>query len=404
MIFGRVVAGMGGGGVTAIATFVTSDLVPLRKRGLWQGIGNICYGVGSGTGGVFGGWINDTWGWRWAFLIQIPFIVISSILVWWKVDIPVKETDASRLKRIDFLGAGTLVFTLVLFLFGINTGGNQVPWTHPTVLVSLILSGVFLLIFIYIEEKVASEPIIPLRLLTDRTVLSACLTNWFCTMSVFAVFLYMPLYLQIQGHSTTQAGTRLIAQAIGTSIGSLGLGFVMRTTGRYLILNYVSVSLLAVGSAFFTRLDLNTPAWPPFLYLFIAGLGYGGMLTVTLVALISAVAHAHQAVITSASYAFRSTGSSIGISVASSVFQNILKSGLWSRFGDRDEAPRLIPKIRDSLEEIHHLPEGWLPGVLDAYMDALKGVFVTTLGLALLGAIVSLGIREHKLHANLERR
>ncbi|KMU83620.1 multidrug resistance protein fnx1 [Coccidioides immitis H538.4] len=65
MIFGRVVAGMGGGGLTAIATFVTSDLVPLRKRGLWQGIGNICYGVGSGLGGVFGGWVNDTWGWRW---------------------------------------------------------------------------------------------------------------------------------------------------------------------------------------------------------------------------------------------------------------------------------------------------------------------------------------------------
>lgn len=70
MIFGRVIAGMGGGGLTAISTFVGSDLVPLRRRGVWQGFGNICFGVGAGLGGIFGGWINDTWGWRKAFLIQ----------------------------------------------------------------------------------------------------------------------------------------------------------------------------------------------------------------------------------------------------------------------------------------------------------------------------------------------
>ena len=70
MIFGRVVAGMGGGGLTAISTFVGSDLVPLRRRGVWQGLGNIAFGLGAGLGGVFGGWINDTWGWRKAFLIQ----------------------------------------------------------------------------------------------------------------------------------------------------------------------------------------------------------------------------------------------------------------------------------------------------------------------------------------------
>ncbi|WEW58122.1 hypothetical protein PRK78_003589 [Emydomyces testavorans] len=404
MIFGRIVAGMGGGGLTAIATFVTSDLVPLRRRGLWQGMGNICYGVGGGIGSIFGGWINDTWGWRWAFLAQVPFIVLSTILVWWKVKIPVKETDVSRWKRIDFLGAGALVLSLVLFLLGINTGGNQVPWTHPLVLASLASSGVFLLGFIYIEEKVASEPVIPIRLLADRTVLSACSTNWLYTMSMFAVLLYVPLYLQIQGYTTTQAGARLIAQAIGTAIGSLGIGFLMRSTGRYLLLSYSSVLLLVLGFVLFATFTLHTPVWPPFLYLFITGVGYGGMLTATLVALISAVAHAHQAVVTSAVYAFRSTGSSIGISIASSVFQNLLKSGLWSRFGDRNEAGQLIPKIRESLDEIHRLPMDWVPGVLDAYMDALKGVFATTLGIAVLGAITGMAMREHKLHTNLARK
>ncbi|KAJ5826128.1 hypothetical protein N7474_003266 [Penicillium riverlandense] len=404
LIFGRVVAGMGGGGLLVISTFVTSDLVPLRKRGIWQGVGNICYGAGSGLGGLFGGWINDTIGWRWAFLLQIPFLVVSCILVAWKLDVPVKESDTARIKRVDFLGAVTLVITLVTLLLGLNTGGNQVPWTHPVVLTSLPLSAVFLGIFIYIEAKVASEPIIPVRLLLDRTVLAACLINWFLTMTVFGLLFYLPLFFQVQGLSATAAGVRLAPQAMGTSIGSLGSGFIMRASGRYKSLNYVALSLQVVSTALICTLNLSTPAWLPFVYFFLLGTAYGSMLTVTLVALISAVDHQHHAVVTSASYAFRSTGSTIGITIASAVFQNTLKLGLWSRFAGREHAAELIARLRDNLDEIWKLPADWRPGVLDAYMDSLRAVFLTLLGVSLLGSLSSIALREHTLHNNLARR
>lgn len=404
IILGRVVAGVGGGGLTAISTFVTSDLVPLRKRGIWQGIGNICFGAGMGLGGVFGGWINDTLGWRWAFLIQVPLVVISTFLVMWKVRIPVKETDEARIKRVDFLGAITLVLTLVTLLLGLNTGGNQVPWTHPIVLVSLPLSAAFLGIFIYVEACVASEPVIPVKLLLNRTVASACLTNWFTTMATFGLLFYLPLYFQVQGLSPTAAGVRLIPQAIGTSVGSLGSGIIMRAKGRYMALNYAVMALQVVAVGLISTLNLTTPAWLPFVYFFLAGASYGSMLTVTLVALISAVDHEHHAVITSASYAFRSTGSTIGITIASAVFQNTLKTGLWSRFSGYKHAAEIISRIRDSLDEIKSLPADWKPGVLDAYMVSLRGVFLTLLGLTALGALTSIAMREHKLHNNMSRR
>ena len=404
MIIGRIVSGIGGGGLTAIATFVTSDLVPLRKRGVWQGVGNICYGAGSGLGGVFGGLINDSFGWRWAFLIQVPFLVVSCFLVAWKVKVPPKEEDEAKLKQVDFLGAITLVSTLVLLLLGLNAGGNQVPWTHPLVLTSLPLSAVSLGVFIYIEANVAVKPVIPVRLLLNRTVFSACLTNWFSTMAVFGLLFYLPLFFQVQGLSATAAGVRLIPQAVGTSIGSLGSGILMRASGRYKLYNYLSMIAHVVSVALICTLNLSTPAWPPFLYFFLLGTAYGAMLTITLVALISAVDHEYHAVITSASYAFRSTGSTIGITIASAVFQNILKFGLWSRFGDRKNAADLISRIRDSLDEIGKLPADWRPGVLAAYVDSLRAVFLTLLGLSTLGALVSLGMREHKLHTNMARR
>lgn len=127
IVVGRVVAGAGGGGLTTIATFVASDLIPLRKRALWQGYSNLCYGVGAGLGGVFGGWVNDVWGWRWAFLAQIPVTLVSTVLVWFTVKIPTQTSDGNRWKRIDYAGATTLILALVLLLLGLNSGGNTVP-------------------------------------------------------------------------------------------------------------------------------------------------------------------------------------------------------------------------------------------------------------------------------------
>ena len=403
MILGRVVAGMGGGGLTAISTFVASDLIPLRRRGVWQGFGNISYGVGAGLGGVFGGWINDVWGWRIAFLIQVPLTAVSGLLAWFLIDIPIKETKKSAWRRIDFMGAATLISALLLLLLGVNSGGNVVPWTHPLVITSLALSAVFLGLFIYVESTYAEEPVIPVRLLLDRTVLSSCFTNWFTTMSVFSLVFYGPIYFQVQGLSPTQAGIRLIPQSLG-AVGSISTGLVMRWTGRYYYLTVTVLSIFVASMGIVSTFTLETPAWEPFIVFFFSGIGYSGMLTVTLLALISAVEHKDQAVITSASYAFRSTGSAIGITISSAVFQNILKLELWHRFGDRKGAAEIIGKLRDSLDEIQRLPPSWKADVMDVYMDALRGVFLTTLGFAVIGLLVSLAMREHKLHGNLARK
>ena len=404
MIAGRVVAGVGGGGMMAISTFVGSDLVPLRKRGVVQGLGNICFGAGSGLGGVFGGWINDVWGWRLAFLVQVPLVLVSTVLVFFLVRVPARDTGKSPLRRIDFLGATTLVAALVLLLLGLNSGGNVVPWTHPLVLTAVPLAAVFLAGFVYVEDRVASEPIIPVRLLLDRTVAAACLTNWFVTMVVFALLFYGPIYFQLLGLSTTQAGARIMPQSLGAAVGSLGSGLIMRATGRYWALNLGAEAVFVLATALVCTVTLATPTWPPLIYFFLGGLGYGGMLTVTLLAVIAAVDHSQQAVITSASYAFRSTGSTLGVTIASAVFQNILKIDLWRALGDRPDAAARIARIRESFDEIRHLPPDWRQPVLDSYMHALRGVFVTSLGIAVLGAVISLFMREHTLHANLARR
>ncbi|KAG6323450.1 hypothetical protein E4U22_006100 [Claviceps purpurea] len=405
MIFGRVVAGIGGGGLMSISTFVGSDLVPLRSRGIVQGIGNICYGSGAMMGGLFGGLVNDhtALGWRLAFLVQVPPVLLSAVAVHFLVKVPPKQSDKSYLARIDFMGVFLTSSFLTLLLLGLNSGGNQVPWTHPLPLTTIPLSIVLFVVFLWWEGR-ARQPIIPVRLLMSRTVLAACSANLLSTMVVLTLLFYVPLYMQVMGDSATDAGLRLLPSPVGVSVMSVLAGYMMKRTGRFVTLGILSMLTIITGIIFFTLMGRTSSVWLSSAAFFLVGGGYGALLTTTLLACIAAVDHSQQAVVTSATYLARSLGGTVGITVGSAVYQNILQARLWDRFGDQPNAADEIRRIRDDLGELKHLPPGWYDGVMDSFMDAFRGVWLTMLGLAVAGlACVSL-MRHHTLHSTLDRR
>lgn len=429
MLIGRTIAGIGGGGLMAISTFLASDLVPLRRRGVIQGIGNIAYGAGAMMGGVLGGATEHIWqdrfygGWRLAFYVQVPISIVSAILVFILVRVPphqpaddvVTAADGStsqkrnsalaQLSRIDFPGAGFLVAFLVMLLLGLNAGGNIVPWTHPLVLASLPLSLASFAAFIYWESYHAHHPIIPVRLVASRTVMAACITNLVSTAAMLMAIFYVPLYLQVRGYTAADAGLRLLCSPLGVSITSVGSGLIMKSTGRYVKLGIAALACFVGGYTLATiglsRAD--SAPWYPFVAFFFIGGGYGAMLTITLLACIASVAQTQQAVITSATYAFRSVGGTLGLTIASAVYQNILRERLWDRFGHLPGAAEEIARIRDDLGELQHLPLGWHEGVIQSFMDAFRGVWLTGLGLGVIGLVSVSLMKQHTLHSTLTR-
>ncbi|KAI1391081.1 MFS general substrate transporter [Hypoxylon trugodes] len=417
MILGRVVAGIGGGGLMSISTFVGTDLVPLRNRGVIQGIGNICYGLGAMLGGVFGGLINDnsSWGWRLAFLVQVPPILVSAVLAAYLIRIPPKVSEKSYLARIDFTGSFSLIVFLVLLLLGLNSGGNIVPWIHPLPLTTLPLSLAAFIAFIIWESR-AKQPVIPVRLLLDRTVFAACMTNLLCCMVNIIALYYVPVYMQSRGSSATDSGSVIAVASIGICFSSVGSGLVMRKTGRYVVNTYsinstllrvtlgvFAVSLQLASSIILTTANENTPKWPLMIAFLLLSSGQGAMLTVTLLACLAAVDHSHQATVTSATYAFRSVGGTVGLTIASAIYQNVLKTELWERFGDLPGAADEIHRIRDDLDELKHLPGGWYDGVIASFMEAFRSVWFAMVGLSLLALISVSLMKQHKLHSTLAR-
>ncbi|KAL2008977.1 hypothetical protein VTN00DRAFT_7171, partial [Thermoascus crustaceus] len=110
VILGRAISGIGGAGTMTVAAVIITDLVPKREIAAWRAYVNISMTLGRSLGGPTGGWLTDTFGWRWVFLIQAPLFCITALLVTHKLhDTHVESPDSttsskSKLNRVDFLG------------------------------------------------------------------------------------------------------------------------------------------------------------------------------------------------------------------------------------------------------------------------------------------------------------
>lgn len=405
LVFARVIAGIGGGGLNSLSVITLSDLVPLRQRSLLHGIGSVLYNSGAATGGVFGGLITDAVGWRWAFFIQVPFVVISAITISLNLKgKPASEMDSDRLKRVDFLGSFTLVTALTLFLLAMSIGGNYLPWTSWIIFVLFTASFAFVATFVHVELKVAAEPIIPIELLKDRTIAGSAIANSLIFMISYSHLFYVPIYLiAVKGVSATAAGSNIVSNFIGTGIGAISTGSYMRATGKYYRAMLFNATILFVGCILVSTYSERTGTFTQVLFLLVPGIGFGSLLTSTLIALIASVPQEFQAVTTSIQYGFRAIGSTVGVAVASAIFQNVLASQLIENITGPG-ASEIISRMLDSVEEVEKLPEEYKEIAINSYSVACHWVFYFAAILGFLNIIACSIMKEHTLHTTIQRR
>lgn len=397
LVLARGIAGIGGGGLNVIGVVILSDLVPIRERGIYQGIMNIVFGSGSALGAPLGGLLADTIGWRSSFAAQIPLIFVSLFMVYTFINIkaPAHVEGDSKLKRIDFAGSVTLVAAVSCLILGLNIGGNFRPWLSPVPVSLLVSSLVLIVLFVYVEARIAREPIMPMALMTSRTPALTAWSNFFSTAGYFILIFTLPLfYRAIMNFSAAEAGKRLIPGAVGGSIGSLGLGLLMNKIGRYYWLLIASAIILIGSTILNATLTQTSPLWQQFTYMIPGGLGYGGLLTTTLVALLSSINPKDMASATGTSYLFRSTGSIIGISASNSVLNALLTHRL--SYLDTD----VVLAIRRNINTIWDekiLDKMLRQRVLDTYVDCVHYVMYMAIGLTTIALIVGSFVKEYTL-------
>ncbi|CBQ72114.1 related to multidrug resistance proteins [Sporisorium reilianum SRZ2] len=392
----RALAGIGGGGLTTMATLVTSDLVSLKQRGTWQGLGNLVYATGAALGGPLGGALADGGlGWRWAFLVQVPLCVVHFVVVSWKIDIPAGPGSMiEKIKRIDALGSLSLVTSVTLILVGLSLGGNEREWSDKLVVGSLIGGGIALVLFVLVERFVAREPLMPMAVLFNRTPGFVAIACWFITMSQFGIIFNVPNYFENVEQTTKQyAGVHLIPNAIIASACSLGSGLIMARTGRYR-------TMLLLGGLFGFAGPLMMCFWhrgtsEAFYWISMpwGGAAYGSILTITLVALIASVDPKDMAAATGVTYLFRATGSVLGISLSSAILQNSLQKNL-----EKTDIPsKIIQLIRADVSTIKTLSKPLRLAAIGAYEQSMHTVFIVIAAAGLFAFAALFFIEERDL-------
>ncbi|KAI9020752.1 major facilitator superfamily domain-containing protein [Phycomyces nitens] len=410
LVIARAIAGIGGGGINTMTTVIVSDLVPLRERGKYQGYGNIAYAVGSVVGAPLGGFITDNFGWRYCFFINIPLMLItiyvaSNLLT--NYNLEEQEANSSlmeRMKKIDYLGAATIVLAVVAFLLATSLGGNLRPWSDPLVVGCLVGSVVLGVLFCYVEANVALNPLMPYHIISAQTPLACSLVNFWTVMCSTAMIYVAPLFFQgLMGYSSTQAGLFFLPKVASVSTGSVLSGLYMSRTGEYRTLTIVAALGSLVSMLCFCTWTPSTSVGFMLFTLLIDGLTMGTIITTALISMLSCVGQKEMATITSMSYLFRSAGGVIGISATSAIFQAVVKNRLTELISGPNAA-EYIEIARKSMTEVRSLlPADVLEIVLDTYQIALRYSFYSCVIMALLSFICSFFIQRFELATKIKK-
>jgi len=220
LIIYRGIQGLGAGIIFASAFAIVADLIPPANRGKWQGAFGAVWGLASVLGPTVGGWLTDGPGWRWVFYVNVPVGLVALAVI---IALYPRETVHAKDKSIDWLGALTLIASLTPLLLALSLGGTPGwDWGSSQIFWLFAAATVFLAAFIFVQARVAKEPIIPLDLFKNSIFTTSILTVFMTGVGLFGATLYIPLYIQaIQGDSATDSGNALTPMMISVVLASV---------------------------------------------------------------------------------------------------------------------------------------------------------------------------------------
>src|SRR6185436_16982271 len=274
LIAARALQGIGVGGLQALVQVAIAAMIPPRERGRYNGYLGGVMALATVGGPLLGGLIVDTpWlGWRWCFFVGVPVAVVALVLLQATLHLPTIKRENVK---IDYLGASLIAAGVSLLLVWVSFVDSSFAWlSWPTY--AMVGGSLALLALAVLVESRAAEPVVPLRIVRERTTALAIVASLAVGMAMFGGAVFLGQYFQIgRGYSPTQAGLLTIPLMAGVLISSVVTGRVISRTGRIKPYVVVGTVVLVAGFVLLSFLRHDTPLWFVGLGMFAVGLGVG---------------------------------------------------------------------------------------------------------------------------------
>jgi EmrB/QacA subfamily drug resistance transporter len=399
LLTARVIQGIAMGGLTALAQAIIGSIIPPRERGKYSGYMGAVMAVGTAGGPLLGGFIVDSaLGWRWTFFVCVPLAVVALILL----QVTLKVPHIKRPAKIDWFGAILLTSGVSLLLIWVSFAGKADYydwWSWQSAV--MVGGGVLLLALLVLVESKVSQPIIPLKIISERTTALAIVASVAVGVAMFGSSTFLGQYYQVaRGATPTEAGLLTLPMIAGNLIGSVVSGQLISRYGKWKRFLIGGTILLIGGLALAGTMDHTTELWLTGLYTGIFGIGLG-MLMQNLVLAVQNTVQAKDIGSASASVAFfRSVGGAIGVSVLGAVMSNhvkdlatdgLAKLGIQAS-GDGGGASLDLKDLPAPIADIMRA----------AYGDATAGIFMISAAVSVVALIAVIFIKEVPLRKTVD--
>ncbi len=345
LVVTRGIQGLGAGALFPIALAVIADLFAPSERGRYQGLFGAVFGVSTLIGPALGGIITDNFGWPWVFFLNLPIGAFVLYVVWRYL--PSYHLGGDK-PRIDYLGAALFASALVPILVGL-TNKQTADWTDPWVGGLMAIGGVILLLFIAWESR-APEPIMPLRLFRLRTFTVSVMAVFLASFGFFAAVVFLPRWFQSVGGSTaTESGYQILPLLGGLIISAVASGNIVSRTGRYRMLAFGSLLILALGLFLLTTLRADSSVPMLWLYMFITGIGIGPTFAVFTLIVQNGVPIAQLGSATSNLTFFQSVGGTVGLAITGTIFAETFLAEVPQQLATAGVPPEVLGTVAPAL-------------------------------------------------------